>query len=132
VTISVDATKERAMRRILLSVAVAILSLGLVASVHAGPKGGSGGGHGGKNGKNGGGHMGDHGKGHGDHKGMHSFKGRHGHRWGERRFDRRYGTRIYFNADAGRWYYWCPPDDCFYPVDYCPYGTYSWDDDGDD
>jgi hypothetical protein len=25
------------------------------------------------------------------------------------------------------WYYWCPPDDCYYPVDYCPYGTYSWD-----
>jgi hypothetical protein len=25
------------------------------------------------------------------------------------------------------YYYWCPPDETYYPVDYVPYGTYVFD-----
>jgi hypothetical protein len=58
------------------------------------------------------------------------FQGKGGHHWASKLFDRRYGCRLYCGDDGG-WYYWCPPDECYYPVDYCPYGTYVWDDDGD-
>jgi len=54
-----------------------------------------------------------------------------GHRWSSRTWDKRYGCNLYCDAGSGCWYYWCPPDDCYYPIDYCPYGKYSWDDQGD-
>ena len=65
-------------------------------------------------------------------KGHHSLKGKSGHQWGKKTFDKRYGCKLYFDADSGDWFYWCSPDDCYYPVDYCPYGTYSWNDQGED
>jgi hypothetical protein len=71
-------------------------------------------------------------KGNGPKAGVKSFKGRSGHRWGRKCFDRRYGCKVFFCANDGCWYYWCAPDGCYYTVDYCPYGTYSWDDNGDD
>ncbi len=35
-----------------------------------------------------------------------------------------YGCNLYFCPSVRVWYYWCEPDDCYYPVDYCPYGTF--------
>lgn len=29
-------------------------------------------------------------------------------------------------------YYWCPPDDCYYPVEYQPYGVCSFDEEGEE
>jgi hypothetical protein len=133
------------MRRILMCAAGAILSVALAAPAQAGPKGGGGGhgsgGHGqGQHGSagqwhgpNGSGHQGSGkagaGKGHGSKPGVKSFKGKSGHQWGRKLFDKRYGCKVYFDTDSGCWCYWCPPDDCYYPVDYCPYGKYTWDDD---
>jgi hypothetical protein len=48
------------------------------------------------------------------------------HRWSQSRYYSQYGCNLYYDADDQCWYYWCPPDNCYYPVDYCPYGTYSW------
>jgi len=127
------------MRRIHLCVAAAILSMALATTAQAGPKGG--GGHGpGSHGpsKSGGSKSGTSKSGtshNGTGKGSASksgIKGKSGHHWGKKTFDKRYGCKLYFDAGTGDWYYWCSPDDCYYPVDYCPYGTYSWDDEGDD
>ncbi len=122
------------MRRIHLSVAAAILSMALATTAQASPKGGGGhggSGHGGSghggSGHGGSGHGGAGHNGHG-HNGIH---GKSGHHWGKKTFDKRYGCKLYFDADSGDWYYWCSPDDCYYPVEYCPYGTYSWDDQGE-
>jgi hypothetical protein len=34
------------------------------------------------------------------------------------------GCYTYYCPYTSVWYYWCQPDGCFYPVSYCPYGTY--------
>jgi hypothetical protein len=35
-----------------------------------------------------------------------------------------YGCRVYYCPYTLVEYYWCPPDNCYYPISYCPYGTY--------
>jgi hypothetical protein len=116
------------MRRFLLGTATAVLCVGLTGTAQAGPHGGHGGGH---HGGHGGGHHGSHG---GHHRtqnhrarGAKSFRGKGHFRRSAGVWDKRYGCRLYLDGDTGAYYYWCPPDDCYYPVDYCPYGTYSWD-----
>jgi hypothetical protein len=42
--------------------------------------------------------------------------------------DERYGCVLYYDNGCSCYYYYCQPDDCYYPVDYCPYDTYCWDD----
>jgi hypothetical protein len=116
------------MRRILLIGAAIILSLALVSTVQAGHGGGHGhGGQGGRGGQIGGQRGSQRGARVG---GGRARSGRRGHRWRSRYFDRRYGCNVFLCAEEGCWYYWCPPDDCYYPIGYCPYGTYSWDDEG--
>lgn len=55
----------------------------------------------------------------------HYFKGHHGHNWSFHRYYASYGFTLYYDTDTTAYYYWCQPDDCYYPVGYCPYGTYS-------
>jgi hypothetical protein len=53
------------------------------------------------------------------------YRGRDHHHWGSVRFDRRYGCNCYWDPYVSVWYYWCQPDDCYYPVSYCPYRSYT-------
>jgi hypothetical protein len=46
--------------------------------------------------------------------------------WTRRCWDARYLCFLYFCPDDGVYYYWCVPDECYYPVSYCPYGVYAW------
>ena len=48
------------------------------------------------------------------------------HRWSQSRYNSQYGCNLFYDSADQCWYYWCPPDNCYYPLDYCPYGTYSW------
>jgi len=54
------------------------------------------------------------------------YNGRNHSHWSQQRFDRRYGCTCYFDSGCNAWYYWCQPAGCYYPVSYCPYGTYCW------
>ena len=54
------------------------------------------------------------------------YRGRDHFHWTARRFDPRYGCDCYFDPCVGCWYYFCVPDNCFYPVNYCPYRIYRW------
>jgi len=57
-------------------------------------------------------------------KGHHSHH--RNHHWSSSRYFAQYGCTLYYDTDEQCWYYWCQPDDCYYPLSYCPYGTYSW------
>jgi len=54
------------------------------------------------------------------------FHGRNDNHWAFHRWDARYGCDLYWDPGLACWYYWCQPDDCYYPVSYCPYNTYVW------
>jgi hypothetical protein len=54
------------------------------------------------------------------------YRGHNHNHWRYWRFDARYGCQCYWDPYASCWFYYCVPDDCFYPVSYCPYGTYVW------
>jgi hypothetical protein len=64
--------------------------------------------------------------GHHEYHGGHDFRGRYDHRWERRSWDGRYGCYLYWYPAGRAWHYWCAPDACYYPVDYCPYGVYAW------
>jgi hypothetical protein len=53
-------------------------------------------------------------------------RGRRSLYWSRRYWDGGYGTYLYWAPTYGVWYYWCEPDGCYYPLDYAPYGRYSW------
>jgi len=46
--------------------------------------------------------------------------------WLCRIWDPSRGCYLYRWSYSGDWYYWCVPDQCFYMVGFCPYGTYAW------
>jgi hypothetical protein len=54
------------------------------------------------------------------------YKGRDHFHWTLSRFDARYGCECYWDPYSLAWYYWCEPDQCFYPVTYAPHRTYAW------
>jgi hypothetical protein len=54
------------------------------------------------------------------------YHGRHHDHWSYFCFDWRYGCRVYYDPGVCCYYYYCVPDDCYYPVSYCPYGRFSW------
>jgi hypothetical protein len=56
----------------------------------------------------------------------HFYHGRHHDHWSYFCWDGRYGCRVYYDPGVCCYYYYCVPDDCYYPVTYCPYGRYSW------
>jgi hypothetical protein len=58
------------------------------------------------------------------YKGYHHVH--HHHHWAFTRYYVDYGCILYYDPDTQTFYYWCPPDNCFYPVSYCPYDKYSW------
>ena len=37
-----------------------------------------------------------------------------------------YGCNCFWCPCTLVWYYYCVPDDCWYPVTYCPYTVYVW------
>jgi hypothetical protein len=47
------------------------------------------------------------------------YRGRDHFHWSLHRYDSRYGCECYFDPSCSRWYYWCQPDSCYYPVSYC-------------
>ena len=53
------------------------------------------------------------------------YKGKHHTHWGSIRFDNRYGCDCYWDPCVLVWYYWCERDICYYPVSFCPYRCYS-------
>ena len=59
-------------------------------------------------------------------KGGHYYKGKAHCHWGCSCWDVRYCCVIYYCPVTCGWYYFCEPDDCYYPIDYCPYGVYCW------
>jgi hypothetical protein len=56
----------------------------------------------------------------------HHHHHKHGHHWARSRYYASYGCTLYYDEDEDCYYYWCQPDNCYYPVSYCPYGRYSW------
>jgi len=46
--------------------------------------------------------------------------------WRYKCWDARYLCFLFLCPDDGIYYYWCEPDDCYYPINFCPYGVYAW------
>jgi hypothetical protein len=97
-------------RTILTSLALTVM-LGLTGSVQANPM--SKPGSSGKGNSN-------------DHRHDSSRRGRDYSRWSSRYFDHRFGCYLYCCPNTESYYYWCAKDDCYYPTDHCPYGTYGF------
>jgi hypothetical protein len=54
------------------------------------------------------------------------YAGREHNHWKSCYFEERSGCYLYLDPSTRDYYYWCERDDCFYPVSYCPYGTYNF------
>jgi hypothetical protein len=126
-----DAAKGLTMRRFILSVAAVSLSLVLAATAEAGSKGGSTGSKGSNYSSNGSHNSSSSSNYHMDHgskmkNGSYCYKGKDHCHWSYHCWDKRYGCTCYYDSGLCCSYYWCEPDDCYYPVSYCPYGQYSW------
>jgi hypothetical protein len=52
------------------------------------------------------------------------YPGFNNYHWSNSYFHSVYGCRVYFDPFTRAEYYWCPPDHCFYPIGFRPYGTY--------
>ncbi len=52
------------------------------------------------------------------------YKGFHHYHWSKVYWSPGYGCRVYYDPYTLVEYYWCPWDNCFYPVTYKPYGRY--------
>jgi hypothetical protein len=46
--------------------------------------------------------------------------------WSHNYYSPRYGCTCYYDPYTSCTYYFCVPDNCYYPVTYCPYHCYSW------
>ena len=53
------------------------------------------------------------------------YRGRDHRHWSYQRWDPRYRCYLYFDPCVRSWYYWNQPMACYYPVSYCPTGSYS-------
>src|SRR5437879_5871480 len=117
------------MKRFLMSVAAVVLVLAVAASAQAGGKNGGGSGGGNRRVTTSGatchptsfsqsymktGSFGTY------------YCGKSCNFWSSRCYDSRYGCSLYFDPCCSSYYYFCVPDDCYYPVSYCPYRCYSW------
>ena len=80
-----------------------------------------------------------HGKHSRDYHLTHGHKFKHGYyysgkghyHWSKRYWSERYGCTVYYDQGLECDFYWCAPAKCYYPVSYCPYDRYDWDDDED-
>jgi hypothetical protein len=140
------AAKELSMKRFILSLLVGALVLAVVPAIQA--KGGS---SKGGSGSKGSGNKGSNQQVHKDRDRNHDrdrdrrsdrdhdryylthgtkasfgwyFKGKNHNHWSSWRWSSKYGCKCYFDRGCGSWFYFCVPDDCYYPVTYCPYGKY--------
>ena len=52
------------------------------------------------------------------------YYGRTHQHWVSTIFSTDCGCNTYYCPYTEAWYYWCEPDSCYYPVTYCPYGTF--------
>jgi hypothetical protein len=59
--------------------------------------------------------------GHGDH----DSRGRDYRKWTSCYFDHNFGCYLYRCSKNGSYYYWCARDNWYYPIDYCPSGSYA-------
>jgi hypothetical protein len=48
------------------------------------------------------------------------------HCWGRPVWNTVCECYCYWDDDADCYYYYCAPDQCFYPLAYCPYGRYDY------
>ena len=46
--------------------------------------------------------------------------------WDRCHWDKNYGCWLYHDPCCLKWYYWCAPHYCYYPVEYCPIKTYTF------
>jgi len=53
------------------------------------------------------------------------YPGKYHDHWSYRFWDWRYGCNLYYDSGLCCYYY-CLPDQCYYPVSYCPYKSYAW------
>jgi hypothetical protein len=127
------------MKSFMISLAAAGLVLGLGGLAQAGGKHGSNGSNGpsGKNSgnwknSNGNYHTTNFKKDHDYDKGhflkgdFHCYKGKYCDFWNYHCWDRSYGCELYWNPWYRCYYYFCDPDDCYYPISYCPYVKFSF------
>lgn len=54
------------------------------------------------------------------------YSGKHHCHWSDCCWWDSYGCYVYWCPSICVWYYWCEPDECFYPVTYCPDGCYVY------
>src|SRR5947209_6873501 len=54
------------------------------------------------------------------------YEGKYHQHWSYSYFDKRYGSYLYYDPCCYSYYYYCAPKACYYPVSYCPYQTYCW------
>jgi hypothetical protein len=59
----------------------------------------------------------------------HVYSGKVHSHWSRRCWHRSLGCIVFRDPGLNLWYYWCPTDNCYYPVSYCPYNTYRFDGD---
>ncbi len=53
------------------------------------------------------------------------YRGRSHYHWSCQHWDMRYRCYCYWDPCCRHWYYWCQPMQCYYPVSYCPTGSYD-------
>jgi hypothetical protein len=56
----------------------------------------------------------------------HCYKGKCCNFWNYHCWDRRYGCYLYWDPCYCSYYYWCEPDECYYPISYCPYRKFTF------
>ncbi|MFT3882770.1 MAG: hypothetical protein QM703_24345 [Gemmatales bacterium] len=45
--------------------------------------------------------------------------------WYARSWNAKCGCWMFYDAGCSSWYYWCKPDNCYYPTCHCPYDNYT-------
>lgn len=140
------------MKRLVTSAALVVVSLGLTGMAQAGGGGDHGGGsHGGGSFHSSGthyssgGHSGHYGSSHStnhfnsssqSHWGWQSYCKPYGRgycissyncpTWSYSCWNASYGCYLYYDSLSCNWFYFCPRGNCYYSVNECPYGTYSF------
>ncbi len=56
----------------------------------------------------------------------HCYKGKYCNFWNYHCWDWRYGCYLYWDPCFRSYYYWCEPDECYYPISYCPYRKFTF------
>jgi hypothetical protein len=54
------------------------------------------------------------------------YQGFHHDHWSQRCWFEHCGCHCYFCPQTLYWYYFCVPDNCWYPLHHCPHGRYTW------